>query len=170
MATHILERVEPVRAALGRIPSGVFIVTAGEGARAVGTMVSLVQQISLEPACVEVALKPERSLARLLREGGVGTRLVINVCHAGDKTLLRKYAKASQTGAEAFAGVRTRRLEGSGGTVLLDACAYLECELRQVVPFGADHDLYIVQVTGGGLLGDGGLKPVVHVRHDGGKY
>ena len=160
------EPVLPLLQAIGRIPSGLFIVTAGQGPHASGTLVSFVQQISIEPLYIGIAVHKERQLARILQQARM---FVINVCHAGDKTLLRKYAKNSLRGDEAFSGLRTQRLD-SGNVVLLDACAYVECELVKVLEFGGDHDLFIGRAQSGDLLGDTPGKPVLHVRHDGSKY
>jgi flavin reductase (DIM6/NTAB) family NADH-FMN oxidoreductase RutF len=160
------EPVIPLLRAIGKIPSGLFIITAGHGAHAAGTLVSFVQQISIEPLYIGVAVRKGGSLAHLLPRAGT---FVLNICHSGDKALLRKYAKGTQEGEAAFSDVRTQRLD-SGNMVLLDACAYIECELVKVLEFGGDHDLFIGRASDGDLIGDPPGKPVVHIRHDGSKY
>ena len=45
--------------ALGRVPSGVFIVTARHGARQVAMMASWVQQVAFEPPAISVAISRE---------------------------------------------------------------------------------------------------------------
>ena len=160
------EPVLPLLQAIGKIPSGLFVISAGHGPHASGTLVSLVQQVSIEPLYIGVAVHKDRKLSRILPHAGT---FVINVCHSGDKVLLRRYARNSLEGDAAFSDVRTRRLD-SGNIVLLDACAYIECELVQVVDLGGDHDLFIGRAQEGDLLGDPVGKPVVHVRHDGSKY
>ncbi len=160
------EPVIPLLQAIGKIPSGLFIITAGQGPHASGTLVSFVQQVSIEPLYVGVAVHKDRKLSDVLQRAHT---FVINVCHAGDKTLLRKYAKNSLLGDEAYSGVRTRRLD-SGSMVLLDACCFIECELVKVVDFGGDHDLFVGRAVNGEMMGEPAGKPVVHIRHDGSKY
>ena len=163
-----MEPVLPVLQAIGQIPSGVFIVTVGKAgdAEASGTLVSLVQQVAIEPLYLGLAVRRGRALAAALTPG---RKFVLNICHAGDKHLLRHFAKESRNGAGAFAGVAARQLD-SGLTVLTEACAYIECEIVRKLEMGADHDLFIARAHDGALLGDGDLKPMVHVRHDGSKY
>jgi flavin reductase (DIM6/NTAB) family NADH-FMN oxidoreductase RutF len=152
--------------ALGRVPSGLFVLTAGKGDDAVAMLVSFVQQLSIEPLILGVALKPDRAAsAAIARE----KHFVINVLHAGDKSLLRTFAKKSTAGKDAFAAVSSRPLP-AGGAILLEACAFIECELSSVLEVGGDHQLYVGRVVGGDLLGDPAARPTVHVRQDGGKY
>lgn len=167
-----VEPVLPLLQAVGKIPSGLFIATAGRpgSPEAVATIVSFVQQLSFEPLCIGLAIKKGRPLALALAQPSPSRRrFVLNITHAGDKTLLRRYAKSAAIGPQAFDGVAHRVLE-SGQAVLLDACAYVECELLTVVDFGADHDLFIGRSVSGDLLGDGAHKPIVHIRHDASRY
>jgi flavin reductase (DIM6/NTAB) family NADH-FMN oxidoreductase RutF len=157
---------ETVMKALARVPSGLFILTAGRGEGAVGTLVSFVQQVSIEPPCLAVALRPERGAAAVLAKEKF---FVINVLHAGDKTLLRAFAKESLSGREVFETVESKTVE-RGGAVLSAACAYLECELEKVLNFAGDHQLFVGRVVGGALLGEAAAKPIVHLRQDGSRY
>ena len=50
----------PHAQALGRIPSGLFILSAGTGDQATATLVSFVQQVGFEPPVVVVALRKGR--------------------------------------------------------------------------------------------------------------
>ncbi|MEI8197750.1 MAG: flavin reductase family protein [Phycisphaerae bacterium] len=173
----VVAGIDPVLQAMGKIPSGVFVLTTGAAGatQAVGTLVSFVQQVSMQPLYLMIAVKKSRALHAALSSpaaGGGGQnvkRFVINIAAASDKALLKKYAAAEHSGNEAFAGV-PHKLLASGQTVLTDACAYLECELVKIVDVGADHDLFIGRPVGGELLGEPNRKPAVHLRHDGSKY
>jgi len=161
-----VEPVLPVLRAVGKIPSGIFILTAGSGPGAAAILVSFVQQLSREPMCIGVAIHQARQIAPIIEESRGFT---LNICHAGDKILMRKYARHAMMGEDAFAGMRTRRLE-NGAIVLLDACAYIWCDYHRRIDFGADHDLFIGIATIGDLISDDNAKPVVHIRHDGSNY
>jgi flavin reductase (DIM6/NTAB) family NADH-FMN oxidoreductase RutF len=155
-----------VMKALARVPSGLFILTAGRGEEAVGTLVSFVQQVSIEPPCVAVALRPERGAAAVIAKEKF---FVINVLHAGDKTLLRAFAKESLSGKEMAERVKAGAAK-KGGAVLPGACAYLECELSHVLEYAGDHQLFVGRVISGELMGDPAAKPTVHLRQDGSRY
>jgi len=161
-----MQPIVPLLQAVGKIPSGLFVITAGMGPNATATLVSLVQQVSLEPLYVAVGVHHGRALGAALRKA---KSFVINIIHAGDKILLRKYAKGNQEGDLAFADMAHRRLD-TGNSILLDACAYIECELATVLSFGGDHELFVGRAVAGDLLGDGHRQPTVHIRHDGSKY
>jgi flavin reductase (DIM6/NTAB) family NADH-FMN oxidoreductase RutF len=161
-----VEPVLPLLRAVGKIPSGIFVLTTGHGPDVAAMLVSFVQQLSREPLCIGVALHQARKIAPIIEKSRGFT---LNICQAGDKTLMRKYARQAQTGEEAFADVRTRRLE-NGAIIMLDACAYIWCDYQKRVEFGADHDLFIGTATLGDLLGEDNARPVVHIRHDGSNY
>ena len=127
---------------------------------------SFVQQLSFDPPLVGIALRPDRSIGSII---ATEKRFVLNVLHAGDKSLLRAFAKASTSGPEAYAHVKARPLP-LGGAALLDACAFLECQWTRTLDVGGDHQLFVGQVLGGELLGDPAAKPTVHLRQDGGRY
>ena len=161
-----VEPVLPLLRAVGKIPSGIFILTAGHGPEASAILVSFVQQISREPLCIGVALQQARAIGAIIEKNHGFT---LNICHTGDRTLLRKYARQALLGEQAFEGVKTRR-EPNGATILLDACAWIWCDISRRVEFGGDHELLIGVAAAGDLLGDEQAKPMVHIRHDGSNY
>ena len=59
---------EGISRALGRVPSGLFIVTAGTGESATGFLASWVQQSSFEPPMVSVGIKKERPVLGVILE------------------------------------------------------------------------------------------------------
>ena len=65
-------------AALGRIPSGLFVLTARRGEAETGMLASWVQQCSFEPPRVSVALARGRELAAWLTEGAVFTLNILD--------------------------------------------------------------------------------------------
>src|SRR5438093_11465086 len=54
--------------ALGRIPSGLFVVTAKRGEAETGMLASWVQQCAFEPPHLSVAIKKEREILTWLTE------------------------------------------------------------------------------------------------------
>jgi flavin reductase (DIM6/NTAB) family NADH-FMN oxidoreductase RutF len=66
----------------------------------------------------------------------------------------------------AFVGLEVERPDG-GAPVLGEVLAYVECRVVGRCPAG-DHDLFLADVVGGRLLGDG--QPMVHIRKSGLHY
>jgi hypothetical protein len=67
---------ESIGAAIGRIPSGVFVITAQRGEQKIGMMASWVAQAGFEPPCISVAIHPEREIYAAIEESG---RFSVNV-------------------------------------------------------------------------------------------
>lgn len=150
--------------ALGRLPSGVFVLTVGKGTEAVAMLVSWVQQAGFEPPAVTVMLAKGRRAAERIREM---KRFGLSMVGEGDKEIMKKYGRGMIEGEEAYAGVETVQTPG-GVTVLAGALGWLECELVTMCDFGGDHDAYVGRVMDGTLLKEGG--PMVHVRANGLRY
>ncbi len=161
-----VDPILPMFRAIGKIPSGLFILTAGRGPELSAMLVSFVQQVARDPLVVAAAINRERPMTAAIEKSG---GFIINIIGAGDRILLKKYARQALSGPEAIEGVRTRHLD-DGGIVLLDASAWVKCRFRQRVDFGADHDLFLGVVEDGGLNDSPHAQPVVHIRHDGSNY
>jgi 3-hydroxy-9,10-secoandrosta-1,3,5(10)-triene-9,17-dione monooxygenase reductase component len=150
--------------ALGRIPSGVHILTTGRGAETMAMMASWVQQASFDPPAVTVAVAKGRPAATAIHQN---QRFVLSILAEGDKEILKKYARGIAPGEDPFAGVAT--IETAVGTPALGNClAYMECELLTTCDFYGDHELFIGKVIGAKVLREGGA--FVHLRGNGFHY
>lgn len=150
-------------AALGRIPSGLFILTVKKGDIETGLLASWVQQCSFAPPMVSVAIQPSRAVAQYLTEDGPFT---LNLLEDGQTDMIAHFGKGFAPGEDAFHDLDIER-GGPGGPVLKEALAVLECQVRTRVR-GGDHDLILAEVTTGRLLDEG--RPMVHVRKNGFHY
>lgn len=150
-------------AALGRIPSGVFIVTVARGNVETGMLASWVQQCSFEPPQITFAVQPGRPIVELL---GQGERFTLNILEASQTDMIAHFGKGFALSDDAFRGLDVRRSPGRG-PILDEALAYLECRVTGRCGAG-DHDLLIAEVTAGTLLGEG--QPMVHTRKNGMHY
>ena len=150
--------------ALGRLPSGVYILTAlHEGAPA-AMMVSWVQQAAFDPPAVSVAIHKDRPIRQAVLES---RRLALAVVGEGDTSLMKKYARGVPPGQDPFDGVDVLRTPG-GLLVPSAALAWLECALIDSLDFGADHELAVARVTDGALLREG--ASFSHLRGNGFHY
>ncbi len=154
---------ESLAAALGRIPSGLFVLTARNGEEETGMLASWVQQCSFDPPQVSVAVHKERYVLDWLADG---TAFVLNVIPEGGKALVAHFGKGFDPGAPAFTGLEIAR-ERDTPPVLRAAHAYLVCRVVGRADAG-DHTLVIGRVTAGAVLHD--AKPTVHVRKNGLRY
>jgi flavin reductase (DIM6/NTAB) family NADH-FMN oxidoreductase RutF len=156
------DRGKPWAGALGRVPSGLFVVTARSGEQETGMLASWVQQCSFDPPQVSVAVRRDREVIAWLTPGAP---LTVNVLDATQTDMIVHFGRGFPLGAPAFEGLDVER--PNGAPVLSDALAYLECRVVERLPAG-DHDLFIAQVVGGRVLSEG--QPMVHVRKSGLHY
>src|SRR5215831_10096480 len=89
-------------AALGRIPSGLFVMTMRHGAEETGMLASWVQQCSFDPPQITVAVEPGRTIAEWLVPGAT---FGLNVLASGQNQLISHFAKGFEAGQSAFAGL-----------------------------------------------------------------
>jgi flavin reductase (DIM6/NTAB) family NADH-FMN oxidoreductase RutF len=157
---NVVKNKKQVGKALGRIASGLFVVTAKCEDKEDAVLASWVNQCSFDPPAVTIALGTLRA-ARLLVEGAGA--FIVNVLPKDDMTLLKHFSRPPE---DIFKGVKTRKgLEGI--RILSDAVSYLECEVVQSMQSG-DHVLYVGEIVGGKALKGG--DPYIHVRDNGFNY
>lgn len=156
--------VSPLGQAIGRIPSGVYILTARHAAQATGMLASWVQQAGFEPPMLTVAVARQRFVGDWI----VSTRrFTLNQVGAGGKAFLRHFARGFSPDADAFEGL-TLREESAAAPVIDGMMAYLDCELVSELSEG-DHRIFLARIVGGAVL-DPNADPMVHIRNSGLHY
>ena len=150
-------------AALGRVPSGLFVVTLKRAEIETGMLASWVQQCSFAPPQISLAVQRERPIAALLMAGSAFT---LNILDESQTDMIVHFGRGFELNEAAFAGLEVLRGE-SNGPILNEALAYLTCEVAGRCAAG-DHDLVIAKVTAGRVLGEG--HPMIHIRKSGMHY
>ena len=92
---------EAIAGALGLVPSGLFILTAGHGDTETGMLASWVQQCSFDPPQLTVAVQRERFMHDLLTNGA---GFAINILAAGQTDLIKHFGKGFDRGQRASRG------------------------------------------------------------------
>ena len=149
---------------LGKIPSGVYILTAAHAGKSHAMLASWVQQASFDPPAVSVAMAKDRPIYPLIRESG---RFALSILGEHDAALRKKYARGIAPSQDAFDGVNTMKTP-AGIPCLADTLAWLDCRVITVSDFGADHDLIIAEVLAANLLKE--APPFKHSRGNGFHY
>jgi flavin reductase (DIM6/NTAB) family NADH-FMN oxidoreductase RutF len=155
--------IDSFATALGRIPSGLFILTVRHGKNETGMLASWIQQCSFDPPQITVALSKKRDVLEWLSDGSIFT---VNVIPESGKALVSHFGKGFDLSESAFEGVEVRR-DAEMPPVLLAAHAYIVCRVSNLVDVG-DHLLVIGRVVMGSVLHPG--HPTVHIRKNGMKY
>ena len=150
-------------AVLGRVASGVFILTAGTGERATGMLASWVVQAGFEPPMVSVAIKQGRYLCDWLTNG---EPFVVNIVGEKQFGLLKHFGAGFEPGTPAFEGIKTT-LDARGVPVITNCVGHLECEPAGHIDSG-DHRVVLARVVRGRLADN--RPPMTHIRKSGSHY
>jgi flavin reductase (DIM6/NTAB) family NADH-FMN oxidoreductase RutF len=146
--------------ALGRVPSGLFIVSTHRDGRPVGFLGSFVMQMGFEPPTLCVAVgKTRPHLADLRRSG----HFALSILDAGSRSLMAPFLRKLPETASPFDGLALERA-ASGSPVLTGALAWLDCRVTGEFETG-DHVAVFGEVVEGRLLREG--EPSTHVRKSG---
>ena len=144
--------------ALGRLSSGLYILTTQQGNLSSAMVASWVAQASFKPLGVSVAVAKDRAIESLLH---VGDRFVLNVLEEGNyQGLMKHFLQRFPPGADRFQGVRTYAAN-NGCPILADALAYMECEVTSRIESG-DHWLIYSTVKVGRVSKPDALSAVHH--------
>lgn len=148
-----------IAAALGRIPSGLFVVAWRDAGLDRAMLASWVMQAGFSPPAVSVAVAPARDLIAALDRGAP---FAVSVLAESQRPLLARFGKPT---ADPFAGLAVTRAP-TGAAVLADAAGWLDCRPAARAVHG-DHVVVVAEVLGGG---SGAGEPLVHVRKNGLRY
>ncbi len=144
--------------ALGRISSGLYIITAKKGEVTSAMVASWVSQASFQPLGFTVAVAKDRAIESLMQ---VGDTFVLNILAEGNSAgLMKHFLKRFPPGSDRFAGIRTRPAD-NGSPILGDALAYLECTVTSRMEV-SDHWVVYCTVQEGKVSDPDGLTAVHH--------
>ena len=144
--------------ALGRISSGLYIITAAKGEVTSAMLASWISQASFKPLGFTIAVAKDRAIESLMQ---VGDTFVLNILEEGNHLpLMKHFLKRFPPGADRFAGIRTRPANNKS-PILADALAYLECTVTTRMEL-SDHWLVYCTVEDGKVSKDESITAVHH--------
>lgn len=158
------EAREEIGKALGRLASGVYVVTIQTETGAHGMLASWITQTAFEPPMVAVSINAERPMLQDIQ----GKVISINVLGTKNMDIFKAFARpaAKLVHDDRFAALETIENPG-GGAAFKDAVAVLNCRVEHLVPTG-DHMLAVCEVMSARMIE--GTDPMVHLRKNGFQY
>src|SRR5262249_52316306 len=151
-----------LQAILGRIPSGLFILTIAHQGSETGMLASWVVQAGFEPPMLTVAVNQRRYVADWL---SAKEPFVLNLLRKDQKALLSHFSRGFEPGEPAFTGLSVHRT-AENLPVLSDALGHLECRPKSHVDSG-DHRIFLAEILAGHTTGESDAEPYVHIRKNG---
>lgn len=155
-----MEEVSNLAAAIGKIPSGLFIVTAVLDGKKEGYLGSWIQQVSFSPLLLQIAIRPGRPCYQAIKAHG---RFCIHIVGQKNGGLMKPFWNPDSV-PDAFAGLEWSATP-RGNILLGGAMAAIECEARSAFSPG-DHELVFAEAVEGYILQPED-KPLTHVRKSG---
>jgi flavin reductase (DIM6/NTAB) family NADH-FMN oxidoreductase RutF len=154
--------IPAVAAAVGKIPSGLFIVTSVLDGKREGYLASWIQQVSFSPLLISIAMKPGRACYDAIKAQG---RFCVNIVGHRNGGVMKPFWNP---GSEDPFSDLENFMTPLGNLVLNGAMAALECRVLSSVSPG-DHEILFAEVVESHLLQPED-KPLVHVRKSGLSY
>lgn len=154
--------IDSIGAALGKIPSGVFIATSSIDGDEVGMLASFVEQAGFNPPTITAAIGVDRRLNQAIEESGM---IGINILGEEDARLMKPFNQ--QENRSPFASLELDENEFNLPQ-LTEALAFLACKITGKIE-GGDHTIYAAEVLDG-TLNDPSSSPMVRVRKNGFQY
>ena len=153
----------PLARALGRIPTGLYIVATRDSGKPLGFVGSFVVQVGFEPPTVCVAVGRDRDHLSAIREQG---RFALSVLDRDSSGLMGPFFMQYEDDETAFDHVEHTDSPG-GMPILSGALAWLDCAVTGEHEAG-DHVVVFGTVENADLLREG--DPSVHLRKNGLSY
>ena len=129
------------RQVMGRFATGVTLLTTRFDEGVLGMTANAVMSLSLEPALVVVSVDKKNSMHECVMRGKC---FALNMLRADQEEISRRFAIS---GPKDFSGLRLTAAE-TGAPILVDAIAYVDCKLVEILP-GGDHDMFVGEPIAG---------------------
>ncbi|MBY0552250.1 MAG: flavin reductase family protein [Candidatus Obscuribacterales bacterium] len=149
---------------LGRLASGVFVVTANHEGTRIGMLSTWIGQASFAPPVITLAVAKDRPLLAAL---SANATFSVNVLARRNSEIFKAFARPHNDEASRFDELSILE-ESIDGIIFKDVVSALICRVHSHVAPG-DHVLVIAEVTAGRPV-DMEAEPMVHLRNSGLRY
>ncbi len=127
------------RTVLGRLPTGVVVVTGGDPEQPSGLVVGSFMSVSLQPPLVAVCPAQTSTSWPAIEAGG---GFCANILGEGQEELAKRFA---QTGGDKFQGLEWTPAPATGAPLFAGVAAWIDCRIYRRYEAG-DHWLVLGEV------------------------
>ena len=132
------------RRILWAMPSGLYVLGSAAGGRRNLMTLNWAAQVAMKPKMLAVSVEVQALTHGLVREGG---SFSLNILSRDDRPIVRKFVKpVDDTGEPGELGGFEVKTAATGSPILAKALAWLDCEVRQEVPFES-HTVFLGEVV-----------------------
>lgn len=158
-----MQQDDEIGRSLGKIPSGVGVLTGRDGDHESAMLASWFQQAAFEPPMIAVSVNKKRPILELITHSKL---FALTLFHTSQKDLFIHFAKGFEPTQDPFEGISVVR-KTTGCAVLTDGMSYLDCTMAGEIDAG-DHKIILGKIVDGGILNEG--HSMVHTRKNGFHY
>jgi flavin reductase (DIM6/NTAB) family NADH-FMN oxidoreductase RutF len=138
---------------LRKLSNGLYVITSASRSGHGAATVTWMSQASFVPPLVMAAIRPASNVFRCLAESGV---VAVHILDSTQQDMAQRFFAPTRVVDHAINGEPFS--EGlTGAPILLNALAYFECIVRQMITLG-DHSIVIMEVLEAECRGD--LSPL----------
>ena len=134
------------KTALRMISYGLYVVTTKQGAEYSAATINWLTQASFQPPLVALGMKADSTTRAHMRSGSA---FAVNVLASGQKDMAFAFFKPTQVEGNKLSGYEFEP-GPSGQPLLLEAPAWFECRVADIIERG-DHHVVIAEVTDAGV-------------------
>ncbi len=132
--------------ALRMIPYGLYVLTTRHEDEIGAAAVNWMTQVSFEPPLVALGVKADSGIMDHIRGSG---RFAVNVLGSGQKDMAFAFFRPTEADGASING-HAFEPGANGAPLLVDAPAWFECRLTDVVERG-DHNVVVAEVIEAGV-------------------
>lgn len=154
---------EALGQAIGRLSSGVYILTLLADAEKHGMLATWIIQAAFEPPMLTVAVQRKREILSFIQ---IGTKLCVNALSKKNMDIFKSFARPYQEGVDRFEGLQLADKQSSA-PVFAEALSYLDCIVKDKMDAG-DHVVFLCEITDGEFMNND--EPMLHTRKNGFQY
>jgi flavin reductase (DIM6/NTAB) family NADH-FMN oxidoreductase RutF len=158
-----MENRDVVGKALGKVVSGLYVVTYKNGENIGGFTASFMVQVAFDPPLIAMSVKKGRESYEMITGAGA---FAVNIMTKETMKLVGFFAKPRPEGENGLGDINHEE-KSLGIPVLTDSLAYLECKVYSTTEAG-DHVIILGEVVNGEMLREG--EPATHIRKNGFNY
>ena len=138
------------KTALRRIPHGVYIIGARQGAALNAFTGTWLTQVSFTPPLIALGVRKDSHSLAMIKESRVFT---VNLLGKNQQAIAEHFVKPADVIGEKLKTIR-HAVGKTGAPILDEAIAYVECEVREITNDGGDHAVVIGEVVEAGVRRD----------------
>ena len=154
---------EDLAKAIGKLSSGVYIVTLGSAEQKQGMLATWIIQAAFEPPMLSMAVQKKREILSQLSKG---SKFCVNTLSKKNMDIFKAFARPFKEGEDRFAELKLSD-RSVVAPVFAEAISYMEGTVSQLIEAG-DHMLLLAEITGGCQLNED--EPMLHTRKNGFQY